>query len=106
MTNRFMISVAAVALIAGTGFANAQGTMSREGSSAGSTAQQSAPSSAGTSWPRSQAKPTQAVVGHEVHPVRTEVADRRQERACRGQLQGQKSKNMSSDNDRPRAARR
>ena len=29
MTNRFMISVAAVALIAGTGFANAQGT--REG---------------------------------------------------------------------------
>ena len=26
MTNRFMISVAAIALIAGTGFANAQGT--------------------------------------------------------------------------------
>ena len=34
MTNRFMISVAAAALIAGTGFANAQGTRtSREGSS-------------------------------------------------------------------------
>ena len=31
MTNRLMISVAAAALIAGTGFANAQGTgMSRE----------------------------------------------------------------------------
>ena len=45
MTNRFMMSVAVVALIAGTGFANAQGTMGREGSSAGSTAQQSAPSS-------------------------------------------------------------
>jgi predicted outer membrane protein len=41
MTNRFMIAVAAVALIAGTGFANAQGTgTSREG--AGSTVQQSA----------------------------------------------------------------
>jgi hypothetical protein len=43
MTNRFLISVAAVALIAGTGFANAQGTgMSREGgsSSAGSSAGQ------------------------------------------------------------------
>ena len=41
MTNRFMISVAAAALIAGTGFANAQGTgMSREGgASAGSAAQ-------------------------------------------------------------------
>ena len=46
MTNRFMISVAAVALIAGTGFANAQGTgMSREAPSAGSTMQQNAPSS-------------------------------------------------------------
>jgi hypothetical protein len=46
MTNRFMISVAAAALIAGTGFAHAQGTgMGREGSSGGSTVQQSAPSS-------------------------------------------------------------
>ena len=45
MTNRFMISVAAAALIAGTGFANAQGTGSgREAPSAGSTVQQSAPS--------------------------------------------------------------
>jgi Protein of unknown function (DUF1236) len=45
MTNRLMISVAAAALIAGTGFASAQGTgTSREAPSAGST-QQSAPSS-------------------------------------------------------------
>jgi hypothetical protein len=45
MTNRFLMSVAAVALIAGTGLANAQGTgMGREAPSAGS-AQQSAPSS-------------------------------------------------------------
>jgi hypothetical protein len=43
MINRFMISVAAAALIAGTGFANAQG-MSREGGS-GSSMQQNAPSS-------------------------------------------------------------
>jgi hypothetical protein len=41
-----MISVAAAALIAGTGFANAQGTgTSRDAPSAGSTVQQSAPSS-------------------------------------------------------------
>jgi hypothetical protein len=41
-----MISVAVVALIAGTGFANAQGTgMNREAPSAGSTVQQGAPSS-------------------------------------------------------------
>jgi len=46
MTNRFLISVAAAALIAGTGFANAQSTgMGRDTGSAGSTAQQSAPSS-------------------------------------------------------------
>ncbi len=42
MTNRFMMSVATAALIAGAGFAHAQGT---GGSAAGSTAQQSAPSS-------------------------------------------------------------
>ena len=60
MTNRFLISAAVAALIAGTGFANAQGMgnqgmgnqgtgnqgggMSREAPSAGSTAQPSAPS--------------------------------------------------------------
>ena len=51
MTNRFLISAAVAALIAGTGFANAQGTgnqggsMSREAPAAGSTVQPSAPSS-------------------------------------------------------------
>ena len=44
MTNRFMMSVAAAALIAGTGFANAQGP-GRDAPSAGPAAQQSAPSS-------------------------------------------------------------
>lgn len=45
MTNRFLISVAAAALIAGTGLANAQG-MGRDSGSAGApAAQQSAPSS-------------------------------------------------------------
>ena len=46
MTNRFLISVAAAALIAGTGLANAQGMGRDSGGSAGSpAAQQSAPSS-------------------------------------------------------------
>jgi Protein of unknown function (DUF1236) len=46
MSNRFMMSVAVAALIAGTGFANAQGTgTSREAPSAGATTQQSAPPS-------------------------------------------------------------
>lgn len=46
MFNRFMISAATAALIAGTGFANAQGTgPGHDAPSAGSTVQQSAPSS-------------------------------------------------------------
>jgi hypothetical protein len=44
MTNRFLMSVAAAALIAGTGLANAQGT-GRDTPSAGSATQQNAPSS-------------------------------------------------------------
>jgi Protein of unknown function (DUF1236) len=58
MTNRFLISVAAAALIAGTGFANAQGPggMSREGGS-GSTMQHSAPSGGGAAQPRDAAEP-------------------------------------------------
>jgi hypothetical protein len=55
MFNRFMITAATVALIAGTGFANAQGTgMGREGPSGGSAAQQSqgaAPSSGSSAAP-------------------------------------------------------
>ena len=42
MINRLMLSAAAAALIAGTGFAHAQG-MNREGPSAGGGMQQSAP---------------------------------------------------------------
>jgi hypothetical protein len=46
MINRLMITAATAALIAGTGFANAQGTgMGRDAPSAGSTVQQSAPPS-------------------------------------------------------------
>jgi hypothetical protein len=52
MTNRFMMSVAVAALIAGTGFANAQGTggTNREGGAAagGATTQQAAPSERGS----------------------------------------------------------
>jgi hypothetical protein len=43
MINRLMLSVAAAALIAGTGFANAQGNMGREAPSAGSATHESAP---------------------------------------------------------------
>jgi hypothetical protein len=46
MINRFMMSVAAAALIAGTGFANAQGTMGHEAPAAGAPAEHAAPATA------------------------------------------------------------
>ncbi len=80
MTNRFMISVAAVALIAGTGFANAQGTGMGKEPSTGSTVQQNAPSS-GPSTGSSAGKMGHEIhlVRHEVQPVGAEVADGREE---------------------------
>ncbi len=49
MLNRFMISVAAVALVAGTGLANAQGTMGRDsGGAGGAQMQHSQPSGGAT----------------------------------------------------------
>src|SRR5579864_5682986 len=45
MLNRFMITAATAALVAGTGFANAQGTTGHEAPAGGSGMQQSAPSS-------------------------------------------------------------
>ncbi|MGY2935659.1 uncharacterized protein YdeI (BOF family) [Bradyrhizobium sp. GM6.1] len=46
MSNRFMISVATLALVAGTGLANAQGTMNRDsgGGAGGAQTQHSQPS--------------------------------------------------------------
>ena len=48
MSNRFMISVAALALVAGTGLANAQGTMNRDsgGGAGAQPTQHSQPSGA------------------------------------------------------------
>jgi hypothetical protein len=102
MSNRLMISVAAAALIAGTGFANAQGTgMSREAPAAAAPAQQSAPaaehgaSDRGTSggeMNRDAAKPEMKSTQSE---TKSPAAGKNQ-RAEEG-MQGQKSKTMSSD---------
>lgn len=104
MTNRFMMSVAAVALIAGTGFANAQGTgMSREGSSAGSTVQQSAPSdhtgTSATTTKRDAAEPTKPSPGMKSTQSEQKSPTAGKNERAEG-LQGQKSKSMSSENDR------
>jgi hypothetical protein len=97
MTNRFMISVAAVALIAGTGFANAQGTgMSREAPAA-APAQQSAPSS--------DRGGSAGQINHDAAEPATKQSDEKsptagnKQRADDKTMPGQKSKSMSSEND-------
>jgi hypothetical protein len=122
MVNRLMISVAAAALIAGTGFANAQGTgMSREAPAAAAPAQQSTPSSdrgtsdRGTStgdMTRDAAKPEMKSTQSEEKSPAAGKAQRADEgmqgQKSQGQKsttvgsdekQDQKSKSMSSDND-------
>jgi Protein of unknown function (DUF1236) len=115
MTNRFLISVAAAALIAGTGFANAQGTgMNRESPSAGSTTQQSSPSSdrggassgtmhkdsGGTSGMKSS---EQGKKGSETTGMKGAESEKGQPGASGKSAQdnapGQKSKSMSSETE-------
>jgi len=112
-----MMSVAAAALIAGTGFANAQGTgMSREAPSAGSAAQQSAPSSdrGGTSAaptnrdateptaPSSGTKATQSDqkspgAGKNQRAQDDMKAGTKGEKSAQDNMKGEKSKSMSSE---------
>jgi hypothetical protein len=98
-----MISVAAAALIAGTGFANAQGTgMSREAPAAAAPAQQSAPAaehgasdrgtSAGGTMNHDAAKPEMKSTQSEEKSPGAGKAQRADEG-----MQGQKSKTMSAD---------
>jgi Protein of unknown function (DUF1236) len=101
MTNRFMMSVAVVALIAGAGFANAQGTGTKEQPSAGSAAQQSAPASergnsAAQSKPSSDMKATQS----EDKSPGAAKSQRAEDKA-----QGSKSKSMSSENEGGKAGK-
>jgi hypothetical protein len=100
MTNRLMISVAALALFAGTGFANAQGTgMNREAPSA-APAQQSEPAehgatsergNAGGQMNRDAARPAMKSTQTEQKPGA--ATNQRAE-----ETQGPKSKTLSTEN--------
>ncbi len=110
MTNRFLISVAAAALIAGTGLANAQG-MGRDGSSTGPAAQQSAPSpdrggaspggamqrdSSGTSGMKGESGMTKGESGMKADS--TDKSGAASKSAQDGnRMQGEKSKSMHSE---------
>jgi hypothetical protein len=117
MTNRFLISVAGAALIAGTGFANAQG-MSREGGgAAGGAATQTAPSSEraapsgamnhdsgatkGAESPgmKGSEKSGMKAESNEKMPAAKSAQDTKMD------TKGEKSKSMSSENDAPKGGK-
>jgi hypothetical protein len=115
MTNRLLISVAVAALIAGTGFANAQG-MSREGGgAAGGAAAQSAPSSGSSGGAASGgamnrdsggaagmkgAESSGGMKGSEGSGMKAESNDKMAPgKGAQDTAKGDKSKSMSSEND-------
>jgi len=105
MTNRLMMSVAAVALIAGTGLANAQATGGRE--SGGAAAQQTAPAAPSPAAPAAGGGATSGAVQHNAEPssgMKSTQSDQKSPGMTKGQraednMPGQKSKGMSSENE-------
>lgn len=125
MTNRFLISAAVAALIAGTGFANAQGTgTSKEGASGGATTQQSTPqperaapsaapmnrdSGAATGTKGAESK---GMKGSESSGMKASESNEKGQPGASGKsaqdnnaMPGQKSKGMSSENDAAKGAK-
>ena len=104
MTNRLMISVAAIALIAGTGFANAQGTNGRE--SGGAAVHQGAPAAAGggAMQNRESSEPSTAAPSGSSPGKKSTQSDQKSPTAPKNQraednMTGPKSKGVSSDNE-------
>jgi Protein of unknown function (DUF1236) len=106
MTNRLMMSVAAIALLAGTGFANAQGTGGKE--TGGAAVQQSAPPAAaggaagGAAMPNHESTaPSGAAPGGmkstQSEPKGPAAAPKTQR--AEDNMGNQKSKGMSSENE-------
>ena len=126
MTNRYLMSVAAAALIAGTGFANAQGTMSREAPASGAApTQQSAPpsdrGSAATPMNRDSSQsgapaeaPKAAQSNEKTSPqgAKNQRAQDDMKAGAKGEksaqdnnMKGERSKGMSSENDKAGASK-
>jgi Protein of unknown function (DUF1236) len=126
MTNRYLMSVAAAALIAGTGFASAQGNMSREAPSSGAApTQQSAPpserGSAATPMNRDASPsgapaeaPKAAQSDEKTSPqgAKNQRAQDDMKPGAKGEksaqdnnMKGERSKGMSSENDKAGASK-
>jgi hypothetical protein len=124
MTNRYLISVAAAALIAGTGFANAQGTPSRDAPSSGAaTTQQNAPpserGSAGTtnrdssqSGAPAEAPKSAQSKDMDKNGAKNQRAQDDMKAGAKGEksaqdnnMKGERSKGMSSENEKAGASK-
>ena len=121
MTNRFLMSVAAAALIAGTGFANAQGTGTSREPSAGSSTQQNAPSEqtkspSGMKSSHSDEKAAQPgaknqraqddmKAGAKGEKSAQDNKMKGEKSAQDNNMKGEKSKSMSSENDKSKAGK-
>jgi hypothetical protein len=124
MTNRYLMSVAAAALIAGTGFASAQGTREAPSSGAAPTQQQSAPpserGSAATPMNRDSSQsgaPAEAPKSAQSKDMdRNGAKNQRAQEEMKGgakgeksaqdnNMKGERSKGMSSENDKAGASK-
>ena len=104
MTNRFMMSVAAAALIAGTGFANAQGTgTSREAPSAGSTGSRARRAARAVGRARCSDEPRQrgrtARSGEGMKATKSDQACADEGHAVRAKMQPAGAKNQRAQDD-------
>ena len=102
MTNRFLVSVATVALIAGASAANAQGGMNREGGS-GAATQQSAPPSGGATQKSAEPSGPSGMKSTQSEPQKTPGSAKGKQ--AEETAPGQKSKSMSSENEPKGAAK-
>jgi hypothetical protein len=116
MSNRYLMSVAAAALIAGTGFASAQGTMSREAPSSGAaTTQQSAPPSdrGSAATPMNRDSSQSGAPAEAPKSAQSKDMDRDgvkggakgEKSAQDNNMKGERSKGMSSENDKAGASK-
>ncbi len=97
MTKRFLVSAATVALMAGTGFAYAQGTGMNRDAAGGSTAQQNAPTSSGSANRSNMAEPPSA----DTHMKSTDIYEKtpREGQHAQGTTQNDRSKSMRSESN-------
>jgi hypothetical protein len=94
MTNRYLISVAAAALIAGTGFANAQGAGGTKSEGTGSSVQHSAPATGGGA---AQSAPQRGDAAASEKAGASESKSMGSGKQADDQPKGQKTQNTASD---------